>query len=48
MCFGQPCGHLHGYKIQKLDTLKYATDLQRNIKISEPIQMCNYNNYADM
>ena len=38
--FGQPCGHVQGYKIQRLDTFKISNGI---IKLLQPIQRCYYN-----
>jgi hypothetical protein len=38
-CFGQPCGHVQGCKIQSLGTLKLC--LYNGItKLSQPVQRC--------
>jgi len=39
-CFGQPCGHAQGYKMQSSDAFKVQNG---SVKVSEPMQKCNHN-----
>jgi hypothetical protein len=41
ICFGQPRGHVQGYKMQSSDAFKLQNG---SMKVSEPVRRCNHNN----